>query len=96
MATQNGVIETATGDLLRCGRCTFTAGAGETLKDNVPVPGYRRKCGEPGQYDRWNGAAWVKVDQPDFCDCPVVVYSADSNPWKVCVDNEGVLTTEHP
>lgn len=68
MATQNGVIETATGDLLRAGSSdfendgSFDAGT-ETYKTDVPVPA-KIKFGDDANMHRWNGSAWVEVAAP--------------------------------
>lgn len=51
----NGVIETTTGNLLRAGFTTFVAGAGETLRADVPEPFY--VVGD-SQYHNWNGVTW--------------------------------------
>ncbi len=67
--TQNGVIETASGDLLRSGFCDFEHDGSfepstETHMSNVPFPS---KCkGDEGEtkMDRWNGLEWIEVDQP--------------------------------
>ena len=67
--THNGVIDTATGDLLRAGYCDFTndgsfdVGA-ETVLLSVPFP--PKVIGDPHetQMHRWDGAAWILVDQP--------------------------------
>jgi hypothetical protein len=67
--TTNGVIETATGDLLRAGSVDFENDGSfnettETYKTDVPVPPKVRKAGASGNHDRWNGTAWVEVAQP--------------------------------
>jgi len=72
MADYNGVIDTATGDLLRSGFCDFSAdgsfnGATETYKARMPFPGETRdpdtnRLSE--MMSRWNGSAWVRVAQP--------------------------------
>jgi len=69
MATHNGVIETATGDLLRAGYCIFDDdgsfdGANETERTDCPHPPKVRGDVNETQMDRWNGTAWVEVAQP--------------------------------
>ncbi len=66
--TMNGVIETASGDLLRAGFCdflndgSFNAGT-ETNRADVPYPA-KVKGNEFGdKFHRWNGSAWVEIDQ---------------------------------
>lgn len=61
---QNGVIEVATGDLLRCGFGAFTAGVGEAVRTDVPVPAIIRGRKGALQMNRWNGASWILVAQP--------------------------------
>ena len=61
--TQNGVIEIATGDLLRAGFCDFSSdGAFDSSKEecrtDVPFPAVSRGS---GSWHRWNGSAWVVV-----------------------------------
>jgi hypothetical protein len=65
----NGVIETATGDLVRCGFCDFSASDDfdsetETYKTDVPHPGKVRGDPDEAKMHRWNGSSWVEVDQP--------------------------------
>ncbi len=68
MPQHNGVIETSSGDLLRCGYAdhendgSFDAGT-ETQRTDCPQPGKTR--GEAGQTQmhRWTGT-WDLVDQP--------------------------------
>lgn len=63
----NGIIETATGDLLRAGFTTFVAAEGETVRSDVPFPSKIRKPGAPGEFHRShgsNGTAWILIDQP--------------------------------
>jgi hypothetical protein len=59
----NGVIETATGDLLRAGFCDFVAGTGETLHADVPFPAQTRDGGFT-QHHRWNGTDWILANSP--------------------------------
>jgi len=61
-----GVIDTATGDLLRCGYSDFENdgsfdGANETIKTDLPNPGTIKDNENGKDFDRWDGAAWVKV-----------------------------------
>lgn len=65
----HGVIETATGDLLRSGYCDFTNdgafnGGTETERTDVPHPAKTRGDADETNMDRWNGSAWVEVAQP--------------------------------
>lgn len=60
----NGVIDAATGDLLRAGYSEFTAGEGEELRDDVPIPFPVRGGIDQSKMLRWNGATWALVDQP--------------------------------
>ncbi len=57
----NGVIETASGDLLRAGFSTFVAGEGESLRSDVPQPAKVRGDTDEANMHRWNGSAWVEV-----------------------------------
>lgn len=64
--TQNGVINQATGDLLRCGNCDFSTDGAfnastEAIRTDVPIPAYTK--GQPGstQFTRWNGTAYVLI-----------------------------------
>ena len=68
--TQYGVIETATGDLLRAGFCdcfetdgSFNAGT-ETCRSDVPFPSKIKGDPDEANMHRWNGSAWVEVAQP--------------------------------
>ena len=63
MATQVGIYENATGDLLRYG-IGETAGAGETKRTDTPIPAKRRYQNGETQMHNWNGSAWVLVAQP--------------------------------
>lgn len=61
--TQNGVIEIATGDLLRAGFCDFTVdgtfdASKEEYRTDVPFPAISRGN---GSWHRWDGKAWVMV-----------------------------------
>ena len=65
----NGVIETATGDLLRAGYCDFENDgsfnpATETLRIDVPDPAKVRGNIYHATMYRLDGAAWVEVAQP--------------------------------
>ena len=66
---QNGVIETATGDLLRAGFCdfesdgSFDAGT-ETMRTDCPCPANIRGDPEETQMHQWTGSAWQLVAQP--------------------------------
>lgn len=64
----NGIIETSSGDLLRAGVSSFVAGAGESLRADVPFP-FKVK-GQKGetQMHRWNGVSWVLVAQIPIVD----------------------------
>ncbi len=69
MATQNGVYETATGDLLRVGIGVDFVNDGsfdssnETQRTDVPIPAKLRGDTKYGNMHRWNGSAWVQVTQ---------------------------------
>lgn len=76
--TKKGVIEDATGDLLRYGYGDFTAGSGETVRTDVPTPSYRRGDLTATQMSRWTGAVWTLVDQPSRT--PQIVTLADGDP----------------
>jgi|GEM_PF-3026604 len=60
MGTHNGVIEDASGDLLRCGFTNFDLGPGESQRNDCPHPGY--VVSDPkestGEFHRWNGSSW--------------------------------------
>lgn len=64
MATQNGIYETSSGDLLRAGFSTLVAGAGETLRTDVPSPAKIRWSKKFAKFHRWNSSAWVEITQP--------------------------------
>ena len=63
-----GVINTVSGDLLRCGFCdfendgSFDSGT-ETQRTDVPFPAYTESDPKvaTGEFHRWNGSAWVLV-----------------------------------
>lgn len=67
MATMNGVIITATGDLDRCGYCdfendgSFDSGT-ETIKTDIPN-NLSVKHGATFPFHRWDGSAWVEVTE---------------------------------
>ena len=89
----NGVYETATGDLLRAGFSTFTAGAGETLRSDVPEPPLRRRYGTSGNMHRWNGSAWVEVAQPPHQRSQDQLFDENGDGWFLQVDSAGTLST---
>jgi len=66
----NGVIETATGDLLRMGYCdfendgSFDAGT-QTYKTDIPEGSVRKKK-NGGDYTNWNGSAYVTISRTPF------------------------------
>lgn len=65
----NGVVETATGDLIRAGYTDFENDGTfdpltETYLTNVPVPAFVRRIGRGGRMHRWNGSSWALVPQP--------------------------------
>lgn len=64
MSTQNGVYKDATGNLLRCGFQTFTPGAGETARTDVPFPAKVEHDPEEANVTHWTGAVWDEVAQP--------------------------------
>lgn len=69
MATYNGVIETASGDLLRSGFCDFENdgsfnGATESYRTDVPFPAKIKGAPEETQMHQWNGSSWDLVAQP--------------------------------
>ena len=66
METYKGVINKATGDLIRCGYTDFENdgsfdSATEEIKTDCPEPGAinGNEAGDP--FDRWDGSDWVKV-----------------------------------
>jgi len=71
MATQNGVIDTSSGDLKRAAAKPYDFendggfdGDTETIRTDVPMPANRSgDCCET-QMHRWNGSSWVLVDNP--------------------------------
>jgi len=67
----NGVIETATGNLVKAGCCDFTRQfdvATHTQRNDVPEPPkpYRAKNypGGGSTFHRWTGSEWAEVDIP--------------------------------
>lgn len=61
--TQNGVIEKATGDLLRAGFCDFSSDGAfdasvEECRSDVPFPAVSRGN---AAWHRWTGSAWILV-----------------------------------
>jgi len=64
MAVQNGVYETATGDLLAASPAPMVAGAGETLRADVPVPALVRYDADESNMHNWDGDSWEVVAQP--------------------------------
>ena len=70
MVVTNGVIETATGDLLRAGYCDFVTDGSlnvgtETVKTDVPcLPKAKGKNGLTAMH-RWTGTEWIEVPQPE-------------------------------
>lgn len=58
----NGVIEDATGDLIRAGFTDFTAGAGETVRNDVPEPAFIRDGNAPN-FHSWTGSDWTTKAQ---------------------------------
>lgn len=65
----NGVYETATGDLLRAGFTDFVNDGSfdsgtETNRSDLPFPGKAKGSIHHDKMHRWNGSAWIEVDQP--------------------------------
>lgn len=65
----NGVIDIATGDLLRVGFADFSADGSldtetEAVRTDVPEPAYPRYFPGTSQMHRWDGAQWTLVSQP--------------------------------
>ncbi len=68
MMAYNGVIETATGNLLRAGFCDFETdgafdGLNEDQRTDIPFPGQTVSGNHFDQKHRWNGSAWVLIDK---------------------------------
>jgi len=67
--TQNAVIETSSGDLLRAGFAdfendgSFDSGT-ESYRTDCPHPGLIKGQSGESNMHRWNGSAWVEVAQP--------------------------------
>lgn len=67
--TQNGVILTATGDLLRMAAKPYDFSADgafdsgtETIRTDVPIPAYNQNFHNTDtKHHRWNGSAWVLI-----------------------------------
>lgn len=80
----NGVIQTATGLLLRAGDGGFTAGPGETLRSDVPEPPFRLEDPRSAVVHRWNQTQWVKIPKPRvkpvFIDLDVAMVAGDVTP----------------
>jgi len=73
MADYNGVIDRATGDLLRSGFTDFSDDGSfqsgtETYMTRIPFPGNVKdpdiKTRLSSMMHRYNGSAWIKVAQP--------------------------------
>ncbi|KKN74302.1 hypothetical protein LCGC14_0392410 [marine sediment metagenome] len=64
MAVQNGLYETATGDLLAASTGPMVAGAGETLRADVPAPAKTRGDADETNMHRWVDPDWTEVAQP--------------------------------
>jgi len=62
MATHNGIIEDATGDLLRAGYVSFVPGVGESLRTDVPIPAKLKDNLDFDKFHRWNGSSWIEID----------------------------------
>ena len=93
--TQNGVIETVTGILLRAGFSDFVAGAGEALRSDVPVPAQTRHQEGQTQMHRWNGTAWVLTTNPAApLETSILLQSPDGSRWRIKVNNAGAVITE--
>jgi hypothetical protein len=59
---KNGVIEKATGDLLRAGHCSFTHDpATEEYRTDVPEDCYCRYQLAAKKLTRWTGTEWIIV-----------------------------------
>jgi len=90
---KNGIIETSTGDLLRAGYTTFTAGAGETARSDVPEKCIARgNTLPPSQFDRWNGTIWVKITQPDT---RYWVFGTQADPSQLSPDDLEYMEMHH-
>jgi len=68
MSNENGVIQTATGDLLRAGFCDFENDGAfdsgtETYRTDIPIPSKIKGDTENSVFHRWNGSAWVEISQ---------------------------------
>lgn len=60
----NGVYRDSDGFLLRAGYTTFVAGAGETVRTDVPDPAYTvTSLDDAGKAYKWDGDAWI-LDTP--------------------------------
>jgi len=76
MATYKGVIEKATGDLLRVGYVDFENESSfnpsiEEVRTDVPYPGQVIYSLDFTEFHRWNGSSWVLITQPAYPDDPV-------------------------
>ena len=73
--SHNGVIETASGDLLRAGwgvdfnDAAFDPGT-QSIRTDVPFPGHLKGGGNANMH-RWNGAAWVEVPNVTVPKAPI-------------------------
>lgn len=79
MATQNGVIDTASGDLKRAAFKPYDFAndggfdsATETIRTDVPIPGKRKGNTDFPTHHRWTGSAYIEVAQ-----MPVVFETPD-------------------
>jgi len=79
-----GVTEDATGDLLRAGYSPFAAGAGETVRTDLPNPAKTRKAGATGNFHRRTGAStYIEIAQPAAGDLELILKLPTSDPGKV-------------
>lgn len=67
--TMNGVIDTATGDLLRAGFCDFTLDGSfnpgtETYRTDVPFPSKVKGSEYELEFHQWDGLDWILVIMP--------------------------------
>lgn len=98
----NGLIDTATGELLCAGFCPFTPGVGETFKDDVPQVCYTKpQFNVPlitvydSISDSWSNNPRTPAVQPPQTERSFTCYDDDAKSYNLMVASNGsVITSE--